>query len=102
MRIAPTHRPRELVSDTIRTAVHQRQVRSNRRLDHVVRRTGGGPQVARNLEISESCLRRWTAQNAVDAGVAEGLTSVEKRELVEAAAQEQGCVARARGLLPAT
>lgn len=40
-------------------------------------------QVARNLGISESCLRRWMAQDAVDTGRAEGLTSAEKQELVE-------------------
>jgi transposase-like protein len=40
-------------------------------------------QVARNLGISESCLRRWMDQDAVDAGRKEGLTSTEKRELVE-------------------
>jgi transposase-like protein len=40
-------------------------------------------QVARNLGISESCLRRWMAQDAVDTGQADGLTSAEKRELVE-------------------
>jgi transposase-like protein len=40
-------------------------------------------QVARNLGISESCLRRWMDQAAVDAGAKEGLTSTEKRELVE-------------------
>jgi transposase-like protein len=40
-------------------------------------------QVARNLGISESCLRRWMDQDAVDAGRKEGLTSAEKRELVE-------------------
>lgn len=40
-------------------------------------------QVARNLGISESCLRRWMSQAEVDAGHREGLTSAEKRELVE-------------------
>src|SRR3954453_13826604 len=40
-------------------------------------------QVARNLGVSESCLRRWRSQDDVDAGRAEGLTSAEKRELVE-------------------
>jgi len=40
-------------------------------------------QAARNLGISESCLRRWMDQDAVDAGRKEGLTSAEKRELVE-------------------
>ncbi len=39
--------------------------------------------VARNLGISESCLRRWMDQDAVDSGRKEGLTSAEKRELVE-------------------
>ena len=33
-------------------------------------------QVARNLGISESCLRRWMSQAAVDAGHREGLTTV--------------------------
>jgi len=40
-------------------------------------------QVARNLGISESCLRRWMERDAVDVGRREGLTSAEKRELVE-------------------
>ena len=40
-------------------------------------------QVAKNLGISESCLRRWMNQDDVDAGRKEGLTSAEKRELVE-------------------
>ncbi len=40
-------------------------------------------RVARDLGISESCLRRWMDQDAVDSGRAEGLTSAAKRELVE-------------------
>ena len=32
-------------------------------------------QVAKDLGISESCLRRWMAQDDVDAGRREGLTS---------------------------
>lgn len=40
-------------------------------------------QVARNLGISESGLRRWMAQDDIDSGRSEGLTSAEKRELVE-------------------
>ena len=40
-------------------------------------------QVARNPGISESCLRRWVDQAAVDIGAKEGLTPAEKRELVE-------------------
>jgi len=46
---------------------------------------GGEPvaQVAKNLGISEWCLRRWKGQTDIDAGRAEGLTSTEKKELVE-------------------
>ena len=40
-------------------------------------------QIATDLGISESCLRRWMEQDAVDAGREEGLTSSERRELVE-------------------
>ncbi|MGV3711812.1 transposase [Pseudolysinimonas sp.] len=40
-------------------------------------------EVARNLGVSESGLRRWMAQDDVDSGRSEGLTSAEKRELVE-------------------
>lgn len=39
--------------------------------------------VAKDLNISESCLRRWMEVEAVDAGRKEGLTSAEKKELVE-------------------
>lgn len=38
---------------------------------------------ARNLGISESCLRRWMSQEEVDRGDREGLSATEKRELVE-------------------
>lgn len=40
-------------------------------------------QVAKNLGISESCLRRWRREEAIDAGAVEGLTSDERRELAE-------------------
>ena len=40
-------------------------------------------KVARDLVISEPGLRRWMEQADVDAGRREGLTSAEKRELVE-------------------
>ena len=40
-------------------------------------------KVARDLGISEPGLRRWMEQADVDAGRREGLTSAEKRELVE-------------------
>jgi transposase len=39
--------------------------------------------IAKDLGISESCLRRWMDQAAVDAGHREGLTSAERKELVE-------------------
>lgn len=40
-------------------------------------------QVPKGLGISEGTLRRWVAIDAVDSGRVEGLTSAEKRELVE-------------------
>ena len=40
-------------------------------------------KVAKGLGISEGTLRRWMAIDAVDQGRVEGLTSAEKRELVE-------------------
>ena len=40
-------------------------------------------QVAKGLGISEGTLRRWMAIDAVDSGRVEGLTSSEKRELIE-------------------
>lgn len=40
-------------------------------------------QIARDLQISETCLRKWMARADVDEGRREGLTSDERRELVE-------------------
>jgi transposase len=40
-------------------------------------------QIARDLGISESCLRRWMSQADVDAGRREGVTTEERRELVK-------------------
>lgn len=40
-------------------------------------------RVARDLGISQSCLRRWMSIDDVDAGRKEGLTSSERKELVE-------------------
>jgi transposase len=37
--------------------------------------------IARDLGISESCLRNWVAQADVDAGTREGLTTSEREEL---------------------
>lgn len=39
-------------------------------------------QIARDLGVSESGLRRWMAQADVDEGKREGLSSAEKQELV--------------------
>lgn len=38
--------------------------------------------LARDLGISESCLRNWMVQADVDQGVREGLTTAERDELV--------------------
>jgi putative transposase len=40
-------------------------------------------KIASDLGISESCLRRWMAVDDVDAGRREGLTTSERKELVE-------------------
>ena len=40
-------------------------------------------EIAKDLGISESCLRRWMDLDDVDAGRREGLTGSEKAELVE-------------------
>lgn len=48
-------------------------------------RVGDQPvaKIASDLGISESCLRRWMSVDDVDAGRKEGLTSSERKELVE-------------------
>ena len=40
-------------------------------------------EVARNVGISESCLRRWMAQDAVDTGAADGITTAQVREVAD-------------------
>ena len=48
-------------------------------------RSGQQPvaKIASDLGISESCLRRWMAQDDVNAGRREGISTDERRELVE-------------------
>lgn len=52
-------------------------------------RAGDQPvaRIASDLGISESCLRRWMAVEDGGAGRTEGLTSVERKELVELSRQ---------------
>lgn len=40
-------------------------------------------RIAKDLGISESCLRRWMGVDDVDAGRKDGTTSAERAELVE-------------------
>ena len=47
-------------------------------------------QIAKDLGISESCLRRWMAQDDVDDGRKEGLTSDERARAGRAAPAEPG------------
>ena len=54
-----------------------------RAVDLARRREQPIARIARDLGISESCLRRWMDQADVDEGHREGLSSAEKRELVE-------------------
>ena len=54
-----------------------------RAVDLVHRGEQSVPQIAKDLGISESCLRRWVAVDDVDRGRREGVSSDERRELVE-------------------
>lgn len=38
-------------------------------------------QVARDLDLTETAVRRWVAQEEIDAGQREGLTTAEREEL---------------------
>lgn len=40
-------------------------------------------RMARDLGISESCLRRWMSQDDIEAGRKEGLTTTDRKELTE-------------------
>ena len=39
-------------------------------------------EIARDLDLTESSVRRWVSQAEIDAGCREGLTSAEREELV--------------------
>jgi transposase len=54
---------------------HQRAVELAREREKPIK------HIARDLGISESCLRNWVAQADVDAGTREGLTTSEREEL---------------------
>lgn len=41
------------------------------------------PQVARDLDLTESSVRRWVEQSEIDAGHRPGLTSDEREELAQ-------------------
>ena len=54
-----------------------------RAVDLVRRGEQSVPQIAKDLGISESCLRRWVAVDEVDTGRRDGTSSDERHELVE-------------------
>ena len=54
-----------------------------RAVDLVRRGEQSVPQIAKDLGISESCLRRWVSIDDVDTGRKEGVSSDERRELIE-------------------
>lgn len=41
-------------------------------------------RTARDLRISESCLRRWMERDAIDSGAKPGFTTDERKELADA------------------
>jgi len=72
-----------IVSEGVREmpAAHPPEFR-RRTLDLVAQGNPVG-QTARDLGISESCLRNWMNRDAVDSGRKAGVTSDEHKELVE-------------------
>jgi transposase len=61
----------------------RRAVALAREVDEDGKRVHPVAQLARDLKISESCLRRWMDQADVDEGTKPGLSSAERKELVE-------------------
>lgn len=72
-----------IVSEGVREmpAAHLPEFR-RRALDLVAQGNPVG-QTARDLGISESCLRNWMNRDAIDAGRKPGVTTDEHKELVE-------------------
>lgn len=62
---------------------HRRAVELALEVDENGKRKHRVAQLARDLKISESCLRGWIAQAQIDQGAKPGLTSSERKELVE-------------------
>jgi transposase len=60
----------------------RRAVELAREVDEDGRRVHPIAQLARDLKISESCLRNWMAADEVEAGERPGLTKAERDELV--------------------
>lgn len=60
----------------------RRAVELARELDEDGNRKHPIAALARDLKISESCLRNWLAEDAVEAGERPGLTKAEREELV--------------------
>ena len=60
----------------------RRAVELARELDEDGNRRYPIARLARDLKISESCLRNWLAADAIEAGEKPGLTKVEREELV--------------------
>ncbi|WP_461168425.1 transposase, partial [Tsukamurella serpentis] len=63
-------------------AAHPEEFR--RRAVNLTREDGASvAQIAKDLGISESCLRRWMSIDDVDAGRKEGLSTAERAELAQ-------------------
>ncbi|KXO99429.1 transposase [Tsukamurella pseudospumae] len=63
-------------------AAHPEEFR--RRAVNLTREDGASvAQIAKDLGISESCLRRWMSIDDVDAGRKEGLSTTERAELAQ-------------------
>ncbi len=60
----------------------RRAVELARELDDVGNRVHPVAQLARDLKISESCLRNWLAEAAIETGERPGLSKAEREELV--------------------